>query len=277
MPAEATVPAGRLRLRRIIERTLFASGLVGLIGIDQDIIRWSGVANWVVARYRAVADRLQHAISSWFDLRLPDLAVDVLVLAGIVLAAANAYSLRRYGSLAFAFAMRLFFLEQVRQISCDHYFAGIHPRELKVIALLSAYAGVLTAIFVFLALPLPFPGAGWRLLFNAYVLFGFVLLSNLDDKVPMDEPGRFQSPAFRRLALASVLFLPAAVLRYAGFIIYCVIFAVLTAWRWHLLLVAVFAAVVALNEVYLRFAHDWPAGRPDCSIYSIRPLCPAAS
>ena len=113
------------------------------------------------------------------------------------------------------------------------------------------------------------------LAFLVYLLIGFSLLSDLDNKVPHDDPGRFRTAAFRNFILTTIIFLPSAIYRYMAFILFCVLFLLFSAWRWYLYLVLALISVLILNEAYLRFVKVWTE-RPDCILYSIPTTCAAA-
>lgn len=269
------------RIFDLIQKLLFASGLIGLVSLGDNIIEWSRLANYLVTAFHALSEPVAAALSNLLGIQISPLLAEILTLLGILFAAANVDSLRRFGNLVFFSALSMIVHEQILQKQ--------YPRLENAGRVAEILAHVAAWISIVLAVVLLIGGiaagsfgigdwrlsGGWSALFLIYVLVGFFVVTRSDDAVPQDEPGRFSSRAFRIHLIVSILFLPGALYRYATFFLFVIIFVLLVAWRSYLLLGAVFLVIVALNEVYFRFAVERD-GDMSCILYSVPSTCSAA-
>lgn len=259
---------GKSPLMRLFEFVLLASGVVSLIGIDQDLIRWSEVANWAVEAYRSVVAPVRAWLGGLFNWEIPPLAADLFVLFSVIIAAANVHSLRNRGELAFARTIRLVFIEQILHRDAGHLLTERDERYAQPAALIA----IIMTLAATLMLVLPaFHLSPWIYYpLAAYIVVGFALISQMD--VDSDTPVEERPKKLRRFILVSLLFLPAAVTRYVAFAVYCLLIILMSAWRWYLYVAAAYLAVLALNEAYLRFVKTWEV-KPDCVLYSVAETC----
>ena len=261
-----------------VQRILFVAGLISLIGLDQDIIRWSEVANWIVTFYQGLTGPLVAYLSALLGIQIPPLAVDILILAGVLFSAANIHSLRLRGTMVFWEALTIFVSEQLLQKSAEVRLKDGDLQYAAVAALVTITAAFCAPVLLIIAV---FGGRAVSLdalpawLFTIYLIWGFRRLSRLDDQVPHDAHDRFKSPQFRKFLINSLIFLPSSIYRYLTFIMYCVVFMLFSAWKWYLYVLASFVVVLIFNEIYLRFAKQWEV-YPDCLVFSIQSTCSVA-
>jgi hypothetical protein len=287
MPVSNDIQQTRLqtthpKIKKAIERILLASGIIGIIGIDQDIIRWSALVHWIVVLYNFIADYTKSFLARWLSIDLSPLLVDVIFLSGTFLAAANAHSFRRYRTFTLLFSLRLLYMEQIVQRSSDHIWSDAQSqKEQERIAYIAAWLAVLMAyasLFVVLFSFISRYDASLLVSVCAflYLVGGFGFINHLDDKVAHNTKNLHKDPQWRTLALSYVVFLPSAVVRYVAFFAFTVLFSMFMAWRLYVIMFLVISSLLMINELYLRFVYDWGGRHPDCWIYSIKSLCPGA-
>lgn len=270
------------KLRGLVEKILLVSGFVGLSGMDQDFLRWSILFHWVVELYRSFADSTRELLWQWLGISVSPAILDVVYITGVLLAAANAHSFRRYGMFTVVFAMRITFMEQVQMRSSDRIWRSSGPqKEALFIARIAAAVSVAMAIVLLAFIQrrvMSLETGQWWISASGflYLFGGFYLLAKIDDQVPHDDPELSDNEAYKTLKAAYVIFAPVTVVRFSAFLMYTLLFSVIMAWRWYLVLLLSLLVVAMMNEIYYQFVHDWAGQVPDCAIFSIEPLCPSS-
>lgn len=267
--------AGKRKLLSLrgFQGLLTSSGVISLVSLDEDVIRWSGIANGVIEGWRDLTSPLLLALSAVFGFQFPGYVRDILLLTLAAFAAANVYSIQKYGRVAVVEAARMFWFEQVtnqgyRIPSMDFIKAAAQT----AVALAWVVAAILAASPRSFGISVGWLGHAALAVLTAYVMAGFVYLSRLQEKGP--PIGQVDRDFSRRFLRASLLFLPGAIYRYLTFFLFCIFVIFFQAWRFYLYVIAGFLALLLLNEIYLRAAKEWDV-RPSCVLYSIEETCSA--
>jgi hypothetical protein len=260
------------RLVRYVQVFLTASGVIGLVSLHEDIIRWSSIANWVIEAWRSLAGPAFEMVSALIGWRIPPFVHDIALLFVAMFAAANAYSFEKYRRFVFIEAVRIFWMEQFSSKGYDHDI----PDRFALFTARAAIGIALSTVMMVSLAPqwygLGSPPRAYLLVWpiSAYTIYGFFRITGLKevDEVPEEE----RSSLIKQRRKEYAFFLPGTLFMYLTFLLYSLLLIVFAAWRFYIYVTLGFVAVFALNELYLRTAKIWVVP-PHCLVYSIEGTC----
>jgi hypothetical protein len=219
-PEASTTPQAGL-LHRTWEKVATALAVIGLVDLTGQLIKWAAVIHWVVAKYAIVTAWL----FGWLPFHIPPEWHDAIVLSSILLSVTNIGVYRET-----RWRIRSFWKAAETSAALLHKFSPLR-----------------LLLFVLLILG---PFAAGALI--------FLYLGDLArDLLPFLNDDSSTTPSMLLVAAIFLMLFLFILSEILGIIVALALLfllvAFVVAWRWILVTAAIFSALIAVNEVYVRY------------------------